>query len=79
MQNSPTLSVVNDDTTSGPLPLRMPCSSLSSVTFGVDTTVMLGCSFSKALMFAWIAATSWGWLQPCQNLMVTGSLAFADD
>ena len=40
---------------------------------------MLGCSFSKALMLAWIAATSWGWLQPCQNLMVTGSLASADD
>ena len=30
-------------------------------------------------MLAWIAATSWGWLQPCQKLMVTGSLSFAVD
>ena len=74
LQNMPTLSVVKDDTTSGPLPPRIPWRILSSATLGTVLTVMLGCSFWKAAMLSPIAFTSLGWLQPCQNVMVTFSV-----
>ena len=57
MQNSPTLSVVNDETTSGALgpPARSAWLILSSVMLPTALTWMLGCTFSKASMVAWIA------------------------
>src|SRR5262245_59492562 len=75
-QNSPTLSVVNDDTTSGALepPARRAWLILSSVMLPTAFTWMFGNFFSKPSMVAWIALTSLGALQPCQNVMVT--LAF---
>src|SRR3954454_1475020 len=72
-QNSPTLVVVNDDTTSGAFdpPARRAWLILSSVTLPVTSTVMFGLAASKASTLSWIALTSLGALQPCQNLMVT--------
>src|ERR1700712_643097 len=76
LQNSPTLSVVNDDTTSGALgpPARRAWLILSSVMLLTALTVMLGWTFSKAAMLSLIALTSLGALQPCQNVIVV--LAF---
>src|SRR6476659_9349742 len=76
VQNSPTLSVVNDDTTSGALgpPARSAWLILSSVMLPTASTVMLGCFFSKAATLSWMALTSFGALQPCQKVMVV--LAF---
>src|ERR1700712_3164169 len=76
LQNSPTLSVVNDDTTSGALgpPARRAWLILSSVMLLTALTVMLGWIFSNAAMLFLIAFTSFGALQPCQNVMVV--LAF---
>src|ERR1700712_5803251 len=72
LQNSPTLSVVNDDTTSGALgpPARRAWLILSSVMLLTALTVMLGWTFSKAAMLSLIALTSLGALQPCQKVMV---------
>src|SRR6476646_4010791 len=72
VQNSPTLSVVNDDTTSGALgpPARSAWLLLSSVMLPTASTVMLGCFFSQAAMLSWIALTSVGALHPCQKVMV---------
>src|SRR3954451_21508320 len=72
LQNSPTLSVVNDDTTSGALgpPARRAWLILSSVMFATALTVMFGCFFSNAAMFSWMALTSLGALHPCQNVIV---------
>ena len=72
LQNSPTLSVVNDDTTSGALgpPARSAWLILSSVMLLTALTVMLGCTFSKASMLSWMAFTSLGALQPCQKVIV---------
>src|SRR3954469_24018264 len=76
LQNSPTLSVVNDDTTSGAFepPARRAWLILSSVMFATDFTVMLGWTFSKAAMLSWIALISLGALHPCQKVIVV--LAF---
>src|SRR3954449_12016642 len=76
LQNSPTLSVVNDDTTSGALgpPARSAWLILSSVMLLTALTVMFGWTFSKAAMLSLIALTSLGALQPCQKVMVV--LAF---
>src|SRR6476620_3949457 len=76
VQNSPTLSVVNDDTTSGALgpPARSAWLILSSVMLPTASTVMLGCFVPKAAMLSWIALTSVGALQPCQKVIVV--LAF---
>src|SRR3954463_16561395 len=76
LQNSPTLSVVNDDTTSGALgpPARSAWLILSSVMLPTAFTVMLGYFFSKAAMLSWMALTSFGALHPCQKVMVV--LAF---
>src|SRR4051794_18869184 len=76
VQNSPTLSVVNDDTTSGALgpPARNAWLILSSVMLPTAFTVMLGCFFSKAAMLSEMALTSFGALHPCQKVMVV--LAF---
>src|SRR5689334_467576 len=76
LQNSPTLSVVNDDTTSGALgpPALRAWLILSSVMLPTDLTWMLGYFFSKPLMVAWMAWTSLGADHPCQNVIVT--LAF---
>src|SRR3954468_282826 len=81
LQNSPTLSVVNDDTTSGALdpPARSAWLILSSVMLPTGFTWMLGCAFSKASMVAWIAATSLGALQPCQNVIVTSAFGSSVD
>src|SRR6476469_8084930 len=76
LQNSPTFSVVNDDTTygaSGP-PARRAWLILSSVMLPTALTVTLGYFFSKPSMVAWIALTSLGADQPCQKVIVT--LAF---
>src|ERR1700709_1478642 len=75
-QNSPTLSVVKDDTTSGALgpPARSAWLILSSVILPTALTVMFGWVFSKAAMLPWMALTSFGALHPCQNVMVV--LAF---
>src|SRR3954471_11347998 len=75
LQNSPTLSVVNDDTTSRALdpPARSAWLILSSVMLPTGFTWMLGCAFSKAAMVAWTAAPSLGALQPCQNVIVTSA------
>ena len=79
MQNSPTLSVVNDDTTSGALepPARSAWLILSSVMLPTAFTWMLGCTFSNASMVDWMAATSLGALQPCQNVMVTSAFGLS--
>src|SRR4051794_16372304 len=76
VQNSPTLSVVKDDTTSGALgpPARSAWLILSSVMLPTALTVMFGCFFSKAAMLSSMAFTSLGALHPCQNVMVV--LAF---
>ncbi len=79
MQNSPTLSVVNDETTSGAWepPARRAWLILSSVMLPTALTWMLGCTFSKASMVDWIACTSLGALQPCQNVMVTSAFGLS--
>src|SRR5881392_341725 len=76
VQNSPTLSVVNDDTTSGALgpPARSAWLILSSVMLLTAFTVMLGCTFSKAAMLSLMPLTSLGALQPCQNVIVVLAL-----
>src|SRR3954468_15345017 len=76
LQNSPTLSVVNDDTTSGALgpPARSAWLILSSVMLATALTVMFECFFSKALMFSSIALISLGALQPCQKVIVVFAL-----
>src|SRR3954454_8792576 len=76
VQNSPTLSVVKDDTTSGAFgpPARSAWLILSSVMLPTALTVMFGCFFSKAAMLSLMAFTSLGALHPCQNVMVV--LAF---
>src|SRR5262245_29367040 len=73
LQKRPTLSVVNDETTSGPLPPRMPCRILASATVGTALTVMLGWSLLEARLLSAMALTSLGWLQPCQKVIVTFS------
>src|SRR6476659_4683902 len=79
VQNSPTLSVVNDDTTSGALgpPARSAWLILSSVMLPTALTWMLGCAFSNASMVAWIAFTSLGALHPCQKVMVVSALGLS--
>src|SRR6185295_2911323 len=80
LQNSPTLSVVNDDTTSGAdgPPARSAWLILSSVMLPTAFTWMFGFAFSKASMVAWIALTSLGALQPCQKVMVTSASGLSD-
>src|SRR3954466_13909040 len=75
VQNSPTLSVVKDDTTSGALgpPARSAWLILSSVMLPTALTWMLGLAFSKASSVAWIPCTSLGALQPCQKVIVTSA------
>src|SRR3954470_9155011 len=75
VQNSPTLSVVNDDTTSGAFgpPARRAWLILSSVLLPTTLTWMLGLSFSKASTVAWMAATSLSALHPCQNVIVVSA------
>src|SRR3954469_8573570 len=82
VQNSPTLSVLNDDpatvsvlnhdTPSAPWepPARRAWFILSSVRFATALTVMFGCFFSNAAMFSWMPLTSLGALHPCQNVIV---------
>src|SRR3954454_2069201 len=72
LQNSPTLSVVNDDTTSGAFgpPARSAWLILSSVMLATALTVMLGCFCSNAAMLSWIAFTSLGALQQSQRVIV---------
>src|ERR1700712_669714 len=74
-QNSPTLSVVNDDTTSGALdpPARRAWLILSSVMLPTTLTWMFGNGPSNASTVAWIAATSLGAPQPCQNVIVVSA------
>src|SRR5262245_14281082 len=74
-QNWPTLSVVNDDTTSGAFgpPARRAWLILSSVIALTTSTWMLGYSASKSLTVASIAAISLGALQPCQNVIVVSA------
>ena len=57
VQNSPTLSVVNDETTSGALepPARRAWLILSSVMLPTALTCTLGYFFSKPSMVAWMA------------------------
>ena len=76
VQNLPTLSVVNDETASGALspPARSAWLILSSVMLPTTFTWMFGYSFSNASTFSWMALTSLGALQPCQNVIVTSSL-----
>src|SRR4051812_32969378 len=76
VQNSPTLSVVKDDTTSGALgpPARNAWLILSSVMLATALTVMFGCTFSKALTFSSIALISLGAVQPCQKVIVVFAL-----
>ena len=52
---------------------------LSSVMLPTAFTWMFGYFFSNASIVAWIAATSLGALQPCQNVIVTSAfgLSFA--
>src|SRR4029078_9331831 len=75
VQNSPTLSVVNEETASGALapPARNAWLILSSVMLPTTLTWMFGCEPSNASMLAWMAFTSLGALQPCQNVMVTSA------
>src|SRR4051812_12191065 len=79
-QNSPTLSVVNDDTTSGALgpPARSAWLILSSVMLLTALTWMFGCDFSNALTVAAMPFTSLGALQPCQNVMVVSALGSSE-
>src|SRR3954451_20995649 len=79
LQNSPTLSVVNDDTTSGAFgpPARRAWLILSSVMLATALTVMLGCTFSKAVMLSWMALTSLGALHPCQKVIVVLALGLS--
>src|SRR5262245_62062962 len=74
-QNSPTWSVVNDDTTSGAFgpPARSAWLILSSVMLETAFTWMLGCAFSKASMLPWIALISLGALHPCQKVIVVSA------
>src|SRR3954449_2009128 len=76
VQNSPTLSVVKEDTTSGALgpPALSAWLILSSVMLPTALTVMLGCFFSKAAMFCSMPLTSLGALHPCQKVIVTFAL-----
>src|SRR3954465_10976079 len=75
LQNWPTLSVVNDDTTSGALgpPARSAWLILSSVMLPTTLTWILGFASSNASTVAWMAATSLSALQPCQNVMVVSA------
>src|SRR3954470_5520275 len=79
LQNSPTLSVVNDDTTSGALgpPARRAWLILSSVMLPTALTWTLGYFFSNPSMVDWIAATSFGADHPCQNLIVTSAFGLS--
>ncbi|GGQ99284.1 hypothetical protein GCM10010195_63940 [Kitasatospora griseola] len=72
-QNLPTLSVLNEDTTSGASgpPARSACSLFSSEMFSRTLTWMFGCSFSKAATLSLIAFISESWFQPCQKVIVT--------
>src|SRR4051794_41905637 len=71
VQNSPTLSVVKDDTTSGAFgpPARSAWLILSSVMLPTALTVLLGCFFSNAEMLSLMPFTSLGALHQCQNVM----------
>ena len=75
VQNCPTLSVVNDETTSGAEepPARSAWLILSSVMLPTTFTWMFGLASSKASIVCWIAATSLSALQPCQNVIVTSA------
>ena len=79
VQNSPTLSVVNDDTTSGALgpPARRAWLILSSVMLPTAFTCTLGYFFSNPSIVAWMAATSLGADQPCQNVIVTSAFGLS--
>ncbi len=72
-QNLPTLSVVNEETTSGASspPARRACSLFSSSIFGTIFTWMFGCAFWKAATLSSMALVSLSWFQPCQKVMVT--------
>src|SRR5262245_7572456 len=78
-QNSPTLSVVKDDTTSGASepPARRSWLIFSSVMPLVTSTWMFGFLASKSLTAALIAATSLGAVQPCQNLIVVSAFGLS--
>src|SRR4051794_14633454 len=72
-QNRPTMFVLNDVTTSGsalpePIALVMSSSEMLLTSF----TVMLGYARWNRARLSSMALTSCGWLQPCQNVMVTG-------
>src|SRR5882757_4949553 len=76
-QNWPTLSVVNEETTSGALspPVRSAWLILSSVMLPCTLMWMLGCAFSNRATLSLIAFSSLGADQPCQKLIVTSLLA----
>src|SRR5215510_12971834 len=73
--NTPTLSAVNDDTTSGASepPARGACLIWSAVMPLVTSTWMFGFLASKSLTAALIAATSLGAVQPGQKLIVVSA------
>ena len=75
LQNWPTLSVVNDETTSGACgpPARSAWLILSSVIPPTTLTCTFGFASSNASIVAWIAATSLSALQPCQKVMVVSA------
>src|SRR3954470_20660003 len=79
VQNSPTLSVVNDDTTSGAFgpPARSAWLILSSVMLPTAFTWTLGYFFSNPSIVDWMAATSLGADQPCQNVIVTSAFGLS--
>src|SRR3954453_13341314 len=79
LQNSPTLSVVNDDTTSGAFepPARRDWLILSSVMPETTFTVMLGFAFSKASTLSWMALISLGAVHPCQKVIVVLALGLS--
>src|SRR3954447_10852002 len=78
-QNSPTLLVENDDTTSGGLPPRIALRIFVSSWPLTSLTVMFGCRRRNPATASLNAFTSCGALQPCQTSMVCGASAFGPD
>src|SRR2546421_6450918 len=68
-QNLPTLSVVPDRSTSGPLPAPIAWATLSSSCPGLTLTLMAGYFAWKSLTTCWMASASRS-VKKCQNSMV---------
>src|SRR5438874_10808001 len=79
-QNWPTMFVLNDVTTSGSALPELIAAVMSSSEMALTSfTVTFGYALWNRARLSWMALTSCGWLQPCQNVMVTGGSAARSD